>query len=98
MKKSNLKNDFQNAIDENLLDQMDSNLNKKENKKPFQNFNQAKLNKEVDIKDIPVVLPQKYRLQIYIDEELGNKLAAFMKKNKLSQSKAVGYILKEFFK
>lgn len=98
MKKSNLKNDFQNAIDENLLDQMDSNLNKKENKKPFQNFNQSKLNKEVDIKDIPVVLPQKYRLQIYIDEELGNKLAAFMKKNKLSQSKAVRYILKEFFK
>lgn len=57
MKKSNLKSDFQNAIDENLLDQIDSNLNKKENKKPFQNFNQSKLNKEADIKDIPVVLP-----------------------------------------
>lgn len=98
MKKSNLKNDFQNAIDENLLNQIDSNLNKKENKKPFQNFNQSKLNKDVDIKDIPVILPQNYRLQIYIDEELGNKLSAFMKKNKLSQSKAVKYILKEFFK
>lgn len=98
MKKSNLKNDFQNAIDENLLNQIDSNLNKKENKKPFQNFKQSKLNKNVDLKDIPVVLPQKYRLQIYIDEELGNKLSAFMTKNKLSQSKAVKYILKEFFK
>lgn len=98
MKKSDLKSDFLNAIDENLLDQMDSNLNKKENKKPFQNFNPSKLNKEVDIKDIPVVLPQKYRLQIYIDEELGNKLSAFMKKNNLTQSKAVRYILKEFFK
>lgn len=98
MKKSNLKSDFQNAIDENLLDQIDSNLNKKENKKPFQNFNQSKLNKEVDIKDILVILPQKYRLKIYIDEELGNKLSAFMKKNNLTQSKAVRYILKEFFK
>lgn len=95
MKKNNLKKDLENAISENLLDQIDNKLESKP-KSNFKDFSQLEP-KEVDMQIKRVVLPQNYRLQVYLDADLGNKLALFMKKNKLSQSKAIKYILKEFF-
>ncbi len=98
MKKNNLKNDLQNAIDENLLDQIDSKIESKNNSSGYKNFKEIKANINNFSEEIPTIEDIKNcKLQVYIDNELANKLALFMKKNKLSQSKAVKYILRKFF-
>lgn len=98
MKKTNeFKNDIQNAIDENLLNQIDSKIESK-NSSNYKNFKDIKDNINNLQEEIPTIEDIKNcKLQVYIDNDLANKLALFMKKNNLSQSKAVKYILRKFF-
>ena len=100
MKKTNeFKNDIQNAIDENLLNQIDSKIESKNNSSGYKNFKDIKDNiNNLEKEEIPTIEDIKNcKLQVYIDNDLANKLALFMKKNNLSQSKAVKYILRKFF-
>ena len=98
MKNNSLKKDIQNAIDENLLNQIDSKIESKNNSSGYKNFKDIKDNINNLQEEIPTIEDIKNcKLQVYIDHNLANKLALFMKKNNLSQSKAVKYILNKFF-